>query len=162
MQKVIVIGCPGAGKSTFARALHRKTGLPLYYLDMLWHKPDKSTVSRQEFDIKLRELLQQESWIIDGNYSRTLETRMKECDTVFLLDFPMEVCLQGAKERVGKPRDDMPWPEETVSEELKASIEYFPKLELPRIYTLLKEYSHKNIIIFKNRQEAQEYLAKMI
>lgn len=52
MEKVIIIGCPGAGKSTFARKLKEKTGLPLFYLDMIWHKPDGTNISRDEFDGK--------------------------------------------------------------------------------------------------------------
>lgn len=50
MKKVIVIGCPGSGKSTFARALQSITGLLLFYLDMVYHKPDRTTISNQEFD----------------------------------------------------------------------------------------------------------------
>lgn len=111
MEKVLVIGCPGGGKSTFARALRDKTGLPLYYLDMLWHKPDRTNISREEFDLELGRILQRDRWIIDGNYLRTLEMRLKECDTVFLLDYPLEVCLAGAEERIGKPREDIPWVE---------------------------------------------------
>lgn len=57
LQKVIIIGCPGAGKSTFARILSDKTHLPLYYLDMLWHKPDRTTVERNIFDNKLKEIV---------------------------------------------------------------------------------------------------------
>ena len=76
MRKVIVIGCPGAGKSTFARKLRDATNLPLYYLDMLWHKEDKTNISREEFDIKLNDILKKDKWIIDGNYLRTLEMRL--------------------------------------------------------------------------------------
>ena len=79
MQKVIIIGSPGAGKSTFARKLRDKTGLPLYYLDKIWHKPDKTTVSKEEFDARLSAILATECWIIDGNYGRTLEMRMQAC-----------------------------------------------------------------------------------
>ena len=92
MKKVLILGCPGAGKSTFARKLRDKTGLPLYYLDMIWHKPDRTTITKQEFDAKLSEIIKQEEWIIDGNYGRTLEMRFKECDTVFFLDLPTNVC----------------------------------------------------------------------
>lgn len=158
MQKIIVIGCPGAGKSTFARALRDKTNLPLYYLDMLWHKPDKTNISRQEFDQKLDEILRLDKWIIDGNYGRTLEVRLKECDTVFLLDFPVEICLQGAKEQLGKTREDMPWVEEELDEEFKEWIENFAKSQLPNIYTLLKKYNYKNIVIFKSRDDLEEYI----
>ena len=81
-QKAIIIGCPGAGKSTFARKLSEKTQLPLYYLDMLWHKPDRTTVDRDLFDKKLKEIILQDKWIIDGNYGRTLEMRIRSCDTI--------------------------------------------------------------------------------
>lgn len=83
MKKIIVIGCPGAGKSTFARKLRDATGIPLYYLDMLYHKPDKTIVKREEFDIGLNDIIKKDNWIIDGNYQRTLELRLRECDTVF-------------------------------------------------------------------------------
>lgn len=161
MKKVIVIGSPGAGKSTFARKLRDKTNLPLYYLDMLWHKADKTTVSQEEFDTRLCEILQQEQWIIDGNYSRTLEMRLQVCDTVFLLDFPVEVCLSGVKSRIGKKRVDMPWIETEFDEEFKQWILDFPNIRLPKIYVLLEKYKeNKQIIIFKSRQEADAYFEK--
>ena len=102
MDKVIVIGCAGAGKSTFARKLRDLTGLPLYYLDMLWHRPDRTTITREEFDAGLRKIIGTEKWIMDGNYGRTLEMRLKACDTVFLMDFPVEVCLEGVQSRIGR------------------------------------------------------------
>ena len=54
MKKVIVIGSPGAGKSTFSRKLQNITGLPLFYLDMIYHRADKTTCSAEEFDEKLK------------------------------------------------------------------------------------------------------------
>ena len=101
MKKVIVIGSPGAGKSTFSRKLRDKTGLPLFYLDMIWHKPDKTNITREEFHEKLEEIMEKDAWIIDGNYQRTLEIRLQTCDTVFFLDYPVEVCLEGASSRIG-------------------------------------------------------------
>ena len=86
MKKILVIGCPGSGKSTFSRRLRDRTWLPLYPLDLLWHRPDKTTVSEAEFDAALAEILRKDRWIIDGNFSRTLERRLEECDTVFLFD----------------------------------------------------------------------------
>ena len=71
------------GEKYICKKLRDKTGLPLYYLDMIWHKPDRTTITKQEFDAKLSEIIKQEEWIIDGNYGRTLEMRFKECDTVF-------------------------------------------------------------------------------
>lgn len=159
MKKIIVIGCPGAGKSTFSRRLRDLTGLPLYYLDMIWHKPDRTNVTREEFDERLLEIIKKDEWIIDGNYNRTLEIRMRYCDTVFLLDFPTELCLEGARSRIGKKREEMPWVEEELDEEFKNWITTFSDEKLPYIYELLSKYSDKNIIIFKTRSEIEEYFS---
>lgn len=159
MSKIIVIGCPGAGKSTFSRKLSEITGIKLHYLDMLWHKPDKTHIPREEFDIGLEKIMTNESWIIDGNYTRTLEARLKECDTVFLLDYPLEICLEGAASRIGKERVDLPWTEDEFDEEFKQYIIDFSRDNLPEIYELLDKYRDtKKIIIFKSRNEADDYL----
>lgn len=161
MLKIIIIGSPGAGKSTFARKLRDATDIPLYYLDMLWHKPDQTNISREAFDEKLGEIIKKDRWIIDGNYQRTLEPRLKACDTVFLMDFPTEVCLLGAQSRIGKKREDLPWLEREFDEEFKQWILDFPKNELPGIYELLGKYEKsKEIIIFKSRKEADDYLRR--
>lgn len=160
-QKAIIIGCPGAGKSTFARKLSDKMHLPLYYLDMLWHKPDRTTVDRNIFDEKLKEIVLKEKWIIDGNYGRTLEMRIQWCEAIFLLDFPVEECLAGAKSRIGKQRVDMPWIETQFDEEFKQWIMDFPKNELPIIYELLDRYKgEKSIYVFHSRDDIEDYLSK--
>lgn len=158
MKRIIVIGCPGSGKSTFSRALREKIGLPLHYLDMLWHKPDKTNIPTDEFDKRLSEILFTDRWIIDGNYSRTLEMRMKECDTVFLLDIPTEDCLAGVELRIGTKREEMPWIEEEFDPEFKQYIIDFKTTKLPSVYALLEKYNDKNIIIFKSRSEIDSYL----
>lgn len=161
-QKAIVIGCPGAGKSTFARILSDKTHLPLYYLDMLWHKPDRTTVDRKVFDEKLKEIISKDKWIIDGYYGRTLEMRIQSCDTIFLLDFAVDECLSGAESRIGKQRVDMPWIETEFDEEFRQWIIDFPKNELPIVYELLDRYkSEKNIYVFHSRSDIDHYLLKM-
>ena len=161
-QKAIIIGCPGAGKSTFARILSDKTHLPLYYLDMLWHKSDRTTVDRTIFDQKLKEIVVKDKWIIDGNYGRTLEMRIQACETIFLLDFPVEECLAGAESRIGKQRVDMPWIETEFDEEFRQWIVDFPKNELPIVYQLLDRYkSEKDIYIFHARADIDDYIFKM-
>lgn len=159
MLKVIVIGSPGAGKSVFSQKLKNITDLPLHHLDMIWHKFDKTTISKEEFDEELKNILKSDKWIIDGNYQRTLEQRLKECDTVFLLDFSLEDCLSGAKSRIGTKREDLPWVEENFNEEFRQVIIDFPEKKLPQIYELIEKYKiNKNIIIFKTREEADNYL----
>ena len=162
MKKIIVIGCPGSGKTTFAEKLHDKMDIPLFYLDAIWHKPDRTHISRDEFDVRLGEILELDSWIIDGNYSRTVELRIKACDTVFLFDLPTEICIEGATARLGKGRYDMPWIDTTLSPDLKEEILAFPSKKLPAIYGLLEKYEkEKNVVIFKSRVQADTYLSQL-
>ena len=158
MNKIIVIGCPGAGKTTFAEQLRDRIGLPLFYLDAIWHKPDRTHISREEYDMRLGEILALDSWIIDGNYSRTIERRLAACDTVFLFDLPVEVCLAGATARLGKERYDMPWIDTELDPRLKEEIEAFPTQNLPAIYALFERYSDKHVVVFKSREESDAYL----
>lgn len=158
MKKIIIIGCPGSGKSTFSKQLYNKIQLPLFHLDMLFWNKDKTHVSRQDFDLQLNDILKQASWIIDGNYSRTLEMRIKACDTVFLFDFSTDVCLSGVEARIGRPRSDMPWVEQEFDDEFRQWIIDFPNKELPYINSLLKKYNHKNIIVFHSHSDVDEYL----
>lgn len=162
MKKVIIIGCPGSGKTTFAENLNRCTELPLFYLDAIWHKPDRTHISRDEYDKRLAEIFELNEWIIDGNYSRTIEERIQRCDTVFLFDLPTEICIQGAIERLGTPRYDLPWVDTELDPKLKKDIEEFPIKNLPDIYKLIDNYkTSKQIIIFKSRRESDQFLSTL-
>ena len=158
MERIIVIGCPGSGKSTLSRKLREKTGLPLYHLDMIWHKADKTNITQEEFDDVLNAILPRKNWIIDGNYSRTLEKRIQMCDTVFFLDLPTEVCLQGVQKRIGLKREDMPWIEEELDDEFREFIIQFANSERPKIYTLLGKYPDKHTVIFRSYTEIDQYI----
>ena len=159
MKKIIIIGCPGSGKTTFAEKLNKCTKLPLFYLDAIWHKPDRTHISREEYDKRVAEIFELEEWIIDGNYSRTIEIRMKMCDTIFLFDLPTEVCIAGATERLGKSRYDIPWVDTELDPKLKQEIEEFPNKNLPNIYELLDKYRDgKEVIIFRSREQVDEYI----
>ena len=159
MKKIIVIGCPGSGKTTFAEKLFDQIGLPLFHLDAIWHKPDRTHIAREEFDRYLSDILAGECWIIDGNYSRTVERRIAACDTLFLFDLPTEVCLEGAISRIGKKRSDMPWTDTELDPNLKKEIEEFRVKNLPVIYTLIEQYQNgKEIVIFRSREEADRFI----
>ena len=158
MKRVIVIGCPGSGKSTISRKLHNKTGIPLYYLDMMYWNADKTTVEKSVFLERLSDVLEKDEWIIDGNYSSTMELRMVACDTVIFLDYPLDVCLDGIRERRGKPRSDMPWIETEEDEEFIEFIKSYNEQQKPIVIELLEKYGDKNIVIFKSREEADAFL----
>lgn len=163
MKKVIVIGCPGSGKTTFSKRLSEKTGLPIFHLDAIWHRSDRTHITREEFDARLTEIFALDSWIIDGNYQRTVERRLSECDTVFLLDLSMENCLDGAIARLGKERVDMPWTDTELDPQFESEIRRFKEDNLPYIYELIDRYKDgKTVFVFKSRGELDELLSKEI
>lgn len=158
MERIVVIGCPGGGKSTFARALHERCGIPLYHLDLMYWNADKTTVPKSVFIDRLSDVLRHDRWIVDGNYSSTMEMRLAACDTVFFLDYPEEVCLDGVRARRGKPRPDMPWVEMGEDDEFILFIKSYNSKEQPRVLELLKRCKDKEVNVFRNRTEADEYL----
>ncbi len=158
MRRALVIGCPGGGKSTFARRLEDVTGLPLVYLDRMYWNPDGTAVSKDEFDRRLEAALRQDEWIIDGNYARTLEARLKRCDAVFFLDYPAAVCLAGIAERRGVAREDMPWVEAAEDPAFTAFVRDFHKEVRPRIIACLGRAGGVKIYRFRSRADAETYL----
>ena len=162
MEKILVIGCPGSGKSTFSKALHVITGIPLIHLDRLYWNEDKTTVEKSVFYERLSKALLGSRWIIDGNYASTMELRMRACDTGVFLDYPLDVCLEGIRERKGKPRSDMPWVESgDEDEEFLQFIQNYQSQSRPQVIKLLQTYSDKNIFIFTSRAQGDAFLAQM-
>ena len=161
-QKILVIGCSGSGKSTLSRELRDVTGLPLFPLDNIWWEPDRSHISREEFDRKLDEILRTDRWILDGDYSRTYEMRFQACDTVIFLDYPVTVCMNGIKERIGKDRADIPWAERTLDPELVKLVERYETDNRPVILSLLEKYSAVNRFVFRSRPETAEWLRGLV
>ena len=111
MRRVLVIGSPGAGKSTLSHALARRTGLPLHHLDRMFWLPGWVERDRDEGRAELAKVLAQDCWIIDGNYGSTLPLRIARADTAVWLDYPTALCLGRALRRWwmyrGHSRPDM-------------------------------------------------------
>ena len=83
---------------------------------------------------------------------------MAACDTVIFLDYPLEVCLDGIKERRGKPRSDMPWVETEEDAEFVEFIKNYNEQQKPKVLELLKKYGDKTIIILKSREQVDAFL----
>lgn len=158
-----IIGCPGSGKSTFSKALHKITNIPLYHLDMMYWNSDRTTVEQSVFLKLLSNTMKKSQWIIDGNYQSTLELRLQVCDTVIFLDYPVDVCLNGIAERKGKARTDIPWvePENQEDNTFIDFVKSYNSQSRPKVIWLLNKYSNKDIYIFKQRKDADEFLNKL-
>ena len=159
--RILVLGCPGSGKSTLARALAARTGLPLVHLDTVWWRADGTHVPREAFDQALDALLRGEQWIMDGDYSRTYEVRLRAADTVIFLDYPEAVCMDGIRARVGQARPDMPWAETTLDPELVALVQSYRRDNRPALLALLQKYPEKQSLIFTSREEADRWLSEL-
>ena len=111
MQRILIIGCPGGGKSTFARAMGKKLGLDVVHLDQLWWTPGWVERPLDEFRAAVTEAAMGEAWVIDGNFSNTFDIRMARADTIIWIDQPRLLCLWRAMKRAlthkGAVRADM-------------------------------------------------------
>ena len=166
MRKVMIMGCPGSGKTTLARKLSCKLNLPLVHLDVLNWRDHWQTVSTEEFDALLLQEVRKEAWIIDGNYHRTIPLRLEHCDTVIYLDYSRMTCLFGVIKRVlkgyGKSRPDMGGncPERFDFSFLKFVWD-FNKNNRKNYLEMLSHQKDKTVIIFHNRRECSEFLRKL-
>ena len=168
MRRVLIIGCPGSGKTTFAKKMAEKTGLPLVHLDRLYWKGQWEHLSREDFDRVLQTELEKPEWIMDGNYDRTLPHRLQFCDKVFFFDMPTVTCLWGITKRLtenyGRSLEDMGGncPERLGRKkfELCRKVFEFNRNNRKKYYKLLKTFP--NVMVFKRRKDAEEYLKEVI
>lgn len=166
MERVLIIGGNGSGKSTFAKELAEKTGLLLVHLDSLYWKDNWESVSRDEFDALLEQELIKPKWILDGNMNRTLTHRIKYCDTVVYLDFSSIACLIGVISRTikyyGKTRPDMGknCPEKISLDFYKQAFLYNSKYR-KKYYGIMEENPQIQWIVLKNRRQVKRYLAEL-
>ena len=166
MERIVIIGCPGSGKTTLARELGEKLNMTVVHLDRLWWTKGWQNVSREEFDVRLENALKLDRWIIDGNYSRTMDARLARCDTIIYLDYSRWACLRGMFQRVignlGKTRPDMPegCPERFDWEFVKY-IWNFNKNNRVLNDTRIAKSKHAKAIVLKNRKEKEAFLKSL-
>lgn len=165
MERVLILGSGGAGKSTLARRLGERTGLPVIHLDRIWWRPGWVNCSREEFDRRLERELAGDRWIVDGNYGRTLERRLARADTVIFLDYPVRTCLWGALRRMlryrGKSRPDMTEGcLERMDPEFVLWILEFRRKTRPQVLNLLSEWGG-TAHVFPDRRTCEMWLSTL-
>lgn len=166
MERILIIGCAGAGKSTLAMALGQKTGLPVVHLDKLFWKQGWVESTKEELDEKILRETQKDRWIMDGNYTRTLPMRLQRCDCVIFLDFPRWLCLLSVLKRVacnyGRVRPDMPEGcPERFDWEFLVWIWNFNKNNRAKILRALNNAPDVKWILLRNRKEVRKFLKQV-
>ena len=167
MKRIMVIGCCGAGKSTFSRTLNSITELELIHLDQYYWKPNWEETKSVEWDKIVKGLANKPNWIIDGNYGGTMDIRIKRADTIIYLDYPTWKCLWRVTTRtvknLGKRRFDMP---SDCKERFDLNFfHYVATFNLTRRENLLAKLGsitrEKKVLIFKNDNQAYHFLENL-
>ena len=163
MNRILIIGSNGAGKSTFARALAEKTCLPLVHLDQIHWRDSWERRPAEEFEAIVLSEAQNACWIIDGNNVKSLHQRLPFADTVFWFEFPPIICFFNILKRIhkyrGRVRPDMPDQcIETLSFEFFRYAWKFNHSNRQKITSLLSENPHLAVIRFTNCRQVNKYL----
>ncbi len=161
MRRVLVIGSPGAGKSTFARELARRTGLPLIHLDAEYWRPGWVRPRVAEWEIKVRGLIAA-AWILDGNYTTTVLMRAARADTVVVLDYPRTLCLYRAVRRAifNRRPDTLDLGREPLNLEFLRFIWTFPAVQRSQLRAL-EAMPHLNVVRLRSDHQAKTWLAAL-
>jgi adenylate kinase family enzyme len=152
LRRILVIGSGGSGKTTLARRLGDILSIPVVHLDTLYWRPGWNEPSREEWRAQIADLVRGETWILDGNYSNTLELRLAVADTVIVLDIPRWTCLRRVVLRMlrsyGRTRPDMaPGCPERFDWAFLAWIWTYPKQRRPTVLRRLDAVAGQTRVI---------------
>jgi adenylate kinase family enzyme len=167
MKRVLIIGSGGAGKSTFARRLSEKTGLEVIHLDVLYWKPNWVESGKDEWQKTIEEVIKRDSWIMDGNFSGTLNVRIPAADTVIFLDFPRLVCVYRIFKRLmlyrkGTRPDMAEGCGEKFDWEFTKFVWNYKTRSKPKVEALLKRFENeKTIVRLKSKSEVEKFLSNI-
>ncbi|MGE0725377.1 MAG: topology modulation protein [Alphaproteobacteria bacterium] len=110
-QRIVVVGCSGGGKSTLARAIGARLGLPVVHLDVLFWRPGWVESPREPFRARVAEALAGDRWVVDGSFANSLDLRLPRADLLVEVDLPRWRCILRALRRVvryhGRNRPDL-------------------------------------------------------
>lgn len=167
MKRVLVIGSGGAGKSTLARRLGSRLGLPVIHLDVYFWRPGWVETPREEWARKVEELCAGDSWVMDGNYSGTLEMRLAACDTVIFLDLLPVLCIWRVLKRAAMYRNSTR-PDMTAGCRENLQLKFlhwvwtYRKSRRPKILAALDRVAgEKRVIVLTSDAEVERFLAEV-
>ncbi|WP_152391876.1 DNA topology modulation protein [Paenibacillus guangzhouensis] len=167
MNRILIIGSPGSGKSTFSQVVGDILSLPVIHLDRYYWKPNWVSTPKEEWEQFLMDIAGQDQWIIDGNYNGTLDLRLRYADTVIFLDMPRLLCIYRIlKRRIqyhGKTRPDL---NEACPERLDGSffrwVWNYNKHTRQQVLQRLEQLDpNKRVFVLKSRREVSAFIDQL-
>lgn len=165
MQRVLVIGSGGSGKSTVASQLGELLNLEVNHLDKFYWRAGWVKPEPDEWIKTVTDLIERDSWIIDGNYSGTLNLRLQKCDTIVFLDLPRVLCLWRIVKRFfiyrGGTRPDIAEGcRENLNFEFVSWVWNYHRRSRPKVIKRLQAHAQeKQIFWLRSRSDVKEFLA---
>ena len=168
MQRVLVMGSSGSGKSTFAMRLSEITGIPFVSLDALFWKPGWVKSDKAEFRERVTQAARQPRWIMDGNFqSHLVELRRDVSDTVIWFDLPRSTCMFGILKRIarsyGQVRPEMgEGCPEKIDFEFFRYVWTYRRLQRPKLLDYFQGLrADQSLVCFTDRAQADDYLQQI-
>lgn len=167
MKKVLIVGSPGAGKSTLSYRLREILEISLIHLDCYFWQPGWVKIPRDELNRQIEVMIREDEWVMDGTYIDSLEMRIGAADTIIFLNYPLWLCLYGIFKRritfANRRRDDMTAGcDERIDWVFLKWVLKFPRTNRLEILRILREYEGKlEIHIFKTRKETEQFLVEL-
>jgi adenylate kinase family enzyme len=166
MQRIMVIGCSGAGKSTISRIIGEKLSLPVHHLDVLFYLPGWVPVDPLVEETEQQKMVSNERWVIDGNYGRTMDIRWPRADTIIMMDFPRWRCLYRIIKRrikyAGTSRPDLgPGCLEKIDWGFMRWVWNFKHHQRPKLLERLAKCTDKRVLILRTPREVNDFIASL-
>jgi adenylate kinase family enzyme len=151
-QRILVIGCSGAGKSTIAKAIADRHGLPLIHLDRCYWRPGWVAPTEAEWTAETERLIAEPAWVMDGNYSSTMPRRAEFAEAIVYLDLPRRLCMTRVLRRAvlgyGRNRPDVaPGCPERFDWAFLKWVWNYPKRSRPKTLALLKAFPGARVVL---------------
>lgn len=162
IDRVLVVGCSGSGKSTFSRALSKRYDLPLVHLDNLYWKPGWRPTPRNQWRDTVEALLDQPQWILDGHYGSTLGMRAARADMVVFLDASRWRCLRGIVKRRLRREQGIPGCRDRITWSFLKYVWRYPKKQRAQdLNTIAHHVPRAQLVMLQSRRAQNEFLGRL-